>query len=145
MKKKATGLFLSLLSLLSLAAASAAGLSDVQTFLGQTAYDEVRLSPDGSRLAFIARRNGFEHDREVFTLWTVDLSHPGAQPVQIAEPVGCSALRWSPDGSGVVLAATGAGQRSQPGRCCSCSRRTPAGARTGLIGYIAAAAASSNA
>ncbi|PYQ59106.1 MAG: hypothetical protein DMF53_19295, partial [Acidobacteria bacterium] len=82
-------------------APAAADLSDVQTFLGQTAYDEVRISPDGSRLAFIARRNDFERDREVFTLWTLDLSRPGARPVRIAEPESCSGLRWSPDGRSI--------------------------------------------
>jgi dipeptidyl aminopeptidase/acylaminoacyl peptidase len=104
MKKNAhSGFSLSLLSLLSLSLtpAFAADLSDVQTFLGQTAYDEVRLSPDGSRLAFIARRNDFDHDREVFTLWMLDLSRPGAQPVRIAEPESSSGLRWSPDGRSI--------------------------------------------
>jgi dipeptidyl aminopeptidase/acylaminoacyl peptidase len=85
--------------------APAAGLSDVETFLGETAFDEAQVSPDGSRLAFLARRNDFEHDREVFTLWTIDLSRPGARPVRIAEPVGCSGLRWSPDGRAVTFLA----------------------------------------
>ncbi|MFL6235961.1 MAG: hypothetical protein ACJ76N_22710 [Thermoanaerobaculia bacterium] len=104
MKKSSHPRFLlslwSLVSLLSLALmpAAAADLSDVQTFLSQTSYDEVRISPDGTRLAFIARRNDFERDREVFTLWTIDLSRPGMKPVQIAAPENCSGLRWSPDG-----------------------------------------------
>lgn len=98
------GFFLSLLYL-ALMPASAADLSDVQTFLGQTAYDEVRISPDGSRLAFIARRNDFERDREAFTLWTLDLSRPGARPVRIAEPESCSGLRWSPDGRTLTFLA----------------------------------------
>jgi|GEM_PF-5539289 len=55
--------------LLTAASATAADLSDIQTFLGQTAYDEAQISPDGARLAFIARRNDFEHDREIVTLW----------------------------------------------------------------------------
>lgn len=76
----------------------AADLSDAQTFLGQTAFDEIQVSPDGSRLAFITRRNDFERDRETFGLWTVDLSNPTADPVRLAELEGCSALRWSPDG-----------------------------------------------
>ena len=54
---------------LAASSASAADLADPQTFLGQTAYDEVRISPDGARLAFITRRNDFERDREVFALW----------------------------------------------------------------------------
>jgi len=78
--------------------AAAADLSDVQTFLGQTAFDELQVSPDGSRLAFITRRNDFEHDREEFAVWTAGLARPGASPVLLAEPGPCSSLRWSPDG-----------------------------------------------
>ena len=102
-KRVEIGFFLFLLSLAWMPAS--ADLSDVQTFLGQTSYDEVRISPDGSRLAFIARRNDFERDREVFTLWTLDLSPPGARPVRIAEPESCSGLRWSPDGRALTFLA----------------------------------------
>lgn len=80
------------------AAAPAADLSDAQTFLGQTAFDEVQVSPDGSRLAFITRRNDFERDREAYALWLTNLANPGANPVRLAEPGVCSSLRWSPDG-----------------------------------------------
>src|ERR1700681_3338010 len=83
--------------LLTAAPATAADLSDIQTFLGQTAYEEAQISPDGARLAFIARRNDFEHDREVVTVWLIDLSRP-AGPVKITEPGNYSNLRWSPDG-----------------------------------------------
>jgi dipeptidyl aminopeptidase/acylaminoacyl peptidase len=87
--------------LLTAAPVTAADLSDIQTFLGQTAYEEAQISPDGARLAFITRRNDFEHDREIVTLWLVDLSRPAgtepARPVQITEPGSCSSLRWSPD------------------------------------------------
>jgi dipeptidyl aminopeptidase/acylaminoacyl peptidase len=80
-------------------AALAADLSDIQTFLGEVAFDQVRVSPDGGRLAFVARRDDFEHDRELFTVWTLDLTgDPTARPVQVAEMESCSALRWSPDG-----------------------------------------------
>jgi dipeptidyl aminopeptidase/acylaminoacyl peptidase len=89
---------------LTASSASAADLADAQTFLGQTAYDEVRISPDGARLAFITRRNDFERDREVSALWLADLAHP-ARPVQVAEPESCSGLRWSPDGRAVTFLA----------------------------------------
>ena len=88
------------------ASAFAADLSDVQTFLGEVAFDEVQVSPDGNRLAFIARRNDFEHDREVFTLWRLDLAGGREQPVQIAELGSCSSLRWSPDGRTLSFLAT---------------------------------------
>jgi dipeptidyl aminopeptidase/acylaminoacyl peptidase len=90
--------------------APAADLSDAQTFLDQTAFDEAQVSPDGSRLAFITRRNDFERDREAFGLWMTDLSRPAAGPARLAEPEGCSFLRWSPDGRVLsFLAATDAG------------------------------------
>jgi dipeptidyl aminopeptidase/acylaminoacyl peptidase len=89
---------------LTASSASAADLADAQTFLGQTAYDELRISPDGARLAFITRRNDFEQDREVSALWLADLPPP-ARPVQVAEPGSCSGLRWSPDGRAVTFLA----------------------------------------
>ena len=80
--------------------ASAADLSDVETFLGETAFDEVQVSPDGSRLAFVSRRNDFAHDREELGVWTLDLAagEHAARPVRLLALGSCSALRWSPDG-----------------------------------------------
>jgi dipeptidyl aminopeptidase/acylaminoacyl peptidase len=85
---------------LAAVSAAAADLSDIETFLGETSFDEVQVSPDGSRLAFITRRNDFENDREVFTVWKLDLAGEGraARPAKLAELESCSALRWSPDG-----------------------------------------------
>src|SRR5579872_5770230 len=90
-----------------------AALSDVQTFLGETAFDEVEIAPNGSRLAFITRRNDFARDREAFAVWVLDLSpRPAgkgmARPVRIAAPASCSALHWSPDGRSLVLLAAAA-------------------------------------
>ncbi|HEV3072981.1 MAG TPA: hypothetical protein VHB47_01080, partial [Thermoanaerobaculia bacterium] len=85
---------------LAAAPASAADLSDVETFLGETAFDEVQVSPDGSLLAFVTRRNDFAHDREEFGVWTLDLAagQRAARPVRLLAIASCSALRWSPDG-----------------------------------------------
>jgi dipeptidyl aminopeptidase/acylaminoacyl peptidase len=95
------------LLLMTAVPAITADLSDVQTFLGQTAYDEARISPDGARLAFITRRNDFEQDREETSLWLIDLSRPAeseaAQPVQLTETGNYSGLRWSPDGRAVTF------------------------------------------
>ena len=55
--------------LLTLASGARADLGDFDTSLGEIAFDEVQVSPDGSRLAFITRGNDFEQDREVSTLW----------------------------------------------------------------------------
>jgi dipeptidyl aminopeptidase/acylaminoacyl peptidase len=94
--RAALGLALGLVAV----SAAAADLSSIETFLGETSFDEVQISPDGSRLAFVTRRNDFEHDREVFTLWKIDLDENGraSRPALLAELGGCSTLRWSPDG-----------------------------------------------
>lgn len=87
--------------LLSFAPGARADLGDIDTSLGEISFDEVQVSPDGSRLAFITRRNDFERDREVLTLWRLDLSRPGggeARPVRLVEEGSCSSLRWSPEG-----------------------------------------------
>ncbi|MGH9442247.1 MAG: hypothetical protein ACRD16_08210, partial [Thermoanaerobaculia bacterium] len=69
------------LVLLCLAAvsASAADLGDIETFLGQKSFDEIQMSPDGSRVAFLLRENDFKNDREVFTLWSIRLGPGGAR------------------------------------------------------------------
>src|SRR5260221_14724063 len=88
--------------LLALAAlpASAADLSDIDTFLGEKSFDEVQVSPDGSRLVFILHENDFEHDREVFALWRIDFlgKERTGPPVRLAVTGRSSSLRWSPDG-----------------------------------------------
>jgi dipeptidyl aminopeptidase/acylaminoacyl peptidase len=76
----------------------AAGLSDVDFALSEVSFDEVQVAPDGSRLAFIARRNDQEHDREAFSLWVLDLPPKTAGPLRLADLAACSSLRWSPDG-----------------------------------------------
>jgi dipeptidyl aminopeptidase/acylaminoacyl peptidase len=93
------------LAAVTTAAAPAADLANVEVFLSQTSFDEVQLSADGSRLAFIARRNDFAHDREVFAVWWIDLAATAraAHPVQVAELPGCAALRWSPDGRSLAF------------------------------------------
>jgi len=94
--------------------ASAADLSDIDTFLGEKSFDEIQVSPDGSRVVFILRENDFVHDREVFTLWRIDLARDGrpGSPVRLAETGRSSSLRWSPDGkllSFLAVPAPGSG------------------------------------
>ncbi len=76
----------------------AAGLGDVDTALSEVSFDEVQVAPDGGRLAYIARRNDFEHDREAFSLWVLDLASKTMAPLHLADFAACSALRWSPEG-----------------------------------------------
>lgn len=110
--KKATLCFAVLVCLRALSA-SAADLSDIETFLGEKSFDEVQVSPDGSRLAFLLHENDFAKDREVFTLWRIDLPRGGAgSPVRLAETGRSSSLRWSPDGkllSFLEISAPGSG------------------------------------
>ena len=72
--------------LLALAPGARANLGDVDTALREVAFDEVQISPDGNRLAFLTRGNDFQHDREVSALWMLDLSGP-ARPIRL-EVVG---------------------------------------------------------
>lgn len=94
-------ILLALLFLLAPTPGLAADLADVRTFLSDTSYDEVRVSPDGGRLAFLARRNDFEADREEVSLWLVPLGGPtgSERPKRLATlPAGASGLQWSRDG-----------------------------------------------
>jgi dipeptidyl aminopeptidase/acylaminoacyl peptidase len=75
-------------------------------------FDEAQVSPDGSRLAFITRRNDFEHDREAFAVWTLDLSQAG-KPVRLAEGGAYSGLRWSPAGGVLSFLAAVDGEAPQ--------------------------------
>jgi dipeptidyl aminopeptidase/acylaminoacyl peptidase len=84
-------------------------LADIRTFLSDTSYDEVRVSPDGNRLAFLARRNDFEGDREEISLWLVPLGGPAGseRPSRLATlPEGASGLQWSRDGRFLSYLAT---------------------------------------
>jgi dipeptidyl aminopeptidase/acylaminoacyl peptidase len=87
-----------LLSLLLPAAVAGQGGDPIREFLGETLYDEVRVSPDGRRVAFIARTNDFEADREDVAIWLADPGRPGSEPVRVTrQPGGYSSLQWSPD------------------------------------------------
>lgn len=71
----------------------------IEEFLGETYFDEVRVSPDGRRVAFIARTNDFARDREDVAVWLVDLERSGSSdPVRLTrQPGGYASLQWSPD------------------------------------------------
>ncbi|MFP5287399.1 MAG: prolyl oligopeptidase family serine peptidase, partial [Thermoanaerobaculia bacterium] len=86
-----------LLGLALLVPAAAFG-DTIEEFLGETSYDEVRVSPDGRRVAFIARTNDFEGDREDAGVWLAELDKPEKEPVRATrQPGGYSSLQWSPD------------------------------------------------
>jgi dipeptidyl aminopeptidase/acylaminoacyl peptidase len=91
---------LALALLFSLASGTRADLGDVDTALGEISFEEVQVSPDGSRLAFITRRNDFEHDREEATIWRIGLgrSTESEAPVRLMAPGTYVSLRWSPAG-----------------------------------------------
>lgn len=95
---------LSFVLLLALAPVARADLGDVDTALGEISFDEVRISPEGSRVAFIIRRNDLARDREVFELWQIG-NGDAARPVRLLEAASCSSLRWSPDGRALSFLA----------------------------------------
>ena len=108
---------LAVVLLLSLSPAAHADLGDVETALGEISFDEVQVSPDGARLAFITRQNDFEHDREAFAVWMLDLTGAAgsgtARPVRLADTEIYSALRWSPDGRLLSFLAAADGEAAQ--------------------------------
>jgi dipeptidyl aminopeptidase/acylaminoacyl peptidase len=71
----------------------------IRDFLGETFYTEIRLSPDGRRVAFVAYTNDFERDREDIGVWLADLERSApAGPVRLMrQPGSYSGLQWSPD------------------------------------------------
>jgi dipeptidyl aminopeptidase/acylaminoacyl peptidase len=103
---------LSLVLLLSLAPAGRADLGDVDTALGEISFEEVQVSPDGGRLAFITRRNDLANDREVFAVWTLDLSGK-SRPVRLVETGVYTGLRWSPDSRLLSFLSAADGEASQ--------------------------------
>ena len=104
--------FLTILLLLTLTPLAGADLGDVETALDEIVFDEAQISPDGSRLAFITRRNDFAHNQEAFAVWTLDLSQPG-KPVRLVEGDAYSGLRWSPNGSVFAFLAAVKGEAAQ--------------------------------
>lgn len=98
--------------LLLLASGARADLGDVDTALGEIAFEEVQVSPVGSRLAFITRGNDFERDREAIAVWLLDLSE-SARPVRLAEDGTFSGLSWSPDGRLLSFLSAAAGEAAQ--------------------------------
>src|SRR5262245_30654699 len=104
--------FVVLVLLLTTASGARADLGDVETSLGEISFDEVQVSPDGSRLAFITRHNDFEHDREAFAVWTLDLAG-SARPVRLADAGTFSGLRWSSDGRLLSFLSAAEGEAAQ--------------------------------
>lgn len=103
---------MAVLLLLVLTPGVRADLGDVDTALGEISFEEVQVSPDGSRLAFITRRNDFERDREAVALWRLDLSG-SARPIRLAEGETFSVLRWSPDGRLLSFLSAAEGEAPQ--------------------------------
>jgi dipeptidyl aminopeptidase/acylaminoacyl peptidase len=77
-----------------------ADLAEVDAWLGEVSFDEVQISPDGSRIAFIVRKNDIERDREELSVWLLRLEGGTASgpPVRLTSLLEPSGLRWSPDG-----------------------------------------------
>lgn len=89
---------LAVVLLLALPTSARADLGDVDTSLTEVSFEEVQISPDGRRLAFITRANDFERDREVLAVWTLDLSG-STRPARLVDTGTFTGLRWSPDGN----------------------------------------------
>ncbi len=73
----------------------------IDVYLGEVAFLEVSLSPDGRRLAFVTRQDDPVRDIEEHALWLVDVAgpEPGRPVRRTSAPSPVWELRWSPDGS----------------------------------------------
>lgn len=58
---------------------------------------EVRISPDGQRIAFIVRQAFRDTDDYRYALFVVS-ARPGTKPLKLVEDAALSLLRWTPDG-----------------------------------------------
>lgn len=72
----------------------------IDDWLAEVAFTAVRLSPDGTRLAFVTRRDDPVQDVEEHTLWWIDLAEGALIPAPATSgPADFTELRWSPDGT----------------------------------------------
>jgi dipeptidyl aminopeptidase/acylaminoacyl peptidase len=81
--------------------AEAQNLNDypIKEFLEVTTFTQLSVSPDGSYLAFITKSNDFEEDKQVKTIWRIDLRDGSYELVRLTSLIAnYSNLQWSPDG-----------------------------------------------
>ena len=74
---------------------------------------DVRVSPDGSAVAFTVTDPDMEANRYVHRIWLVPARGTGASPRPFTGPGSEQLPRWSPDGSRLAFAVTGDDGRSQ--------------------------------
>ena len=72
----------------------------IQTTNGENGESSPRWSPDGSRIAFLARRGDDEHT-QIHLLHTMG----GEANALTAHPTAVSSITWAPDGSGIYFVA----------------------------------------
>jgi len=93
------------------AAAQGQGFEARDLFSLEVAADP-RISPDGSRIAYVRRSGDIMTDRFRSTIWLID-ARSGIQTPLIAGPGAHSQPRWSPDGSRLAYISSAEGGSAQ--------------------------------
>jgi dipeptidyl aminopeptidase/acylaminoacyl peptidase len=96
--------FLGLLLLLVFVGPAAAHKVTVDDLMKLRSLSDVKISPDGSRVAYVVSTPSFETDAHEATLYLI--SSKGGKPLRLTygtrlfnQPLPAARLRWSPDGS----------------------------------------------
>ncbi len=93
-------------ALAALCAPAAAADFDLEAFLQTPILASPALSPDGARVAYLARARDLEEDAYLYTLWVADVD--GGEPLRITwDDARVSSPGWRPDGALSFLANRG--------------------------------------
>lgn len=84
-----------------------------RTFTGPDLFDleyasDPRISPDGSKIAYVRRSNDVMTDSTRSTIWLIDVKS-GTQTPLVASPGNHFSPRWSPDGTRLAYVSAGEG------------------------------------
>lgn len=68
---------------------------------------DVRIAPDGSRIAYVRRSADIRTDRYRSAIWLIDTKTGGQRPLLDAADRSFSSPRWSPDGTRLLYSRSG--------------------------------------
>src|SRR5699024_2157651 len=80
---------------------------NVQDLVMLKRLGDPQLSPDGSHVLFTVRRTDYAANKGITSIYDLDLSAPGAEPVQLVDKA--ASPRWSRDGRTVYFLSSASG------------------------------------